>query len=132
MNKHKEANGMEDRNGKLQWVYPDCELPPPGDSLLQGHESIIVLNMNDAPASLELTLYFADREPVRLSSTMVEARRVRCYRLDNPEDMGGFVVPTETQYAVRLVSDAPVVVQYGRLDTRQSNMAYYTTMGLSV
>lgn len=123
---------MNDGNGKRQWVFPDCELPPPGDSLLQGHESIIVLNMNDAPASLDLTLFFADREPVTLSSTTVDARRVRCYRLDNPDDLGGFVVPTETQYAVRLVSDVPVVAQYGRLDTRQSNMAYYTTMGLSV
>lgn len=123
---------MDDCNGKRQWVFPDCELPPPGDSLLQGHESIIVLNMNDTPASLEFTLYFADREPVKLSTTLVDARRVRCYRLDNPDDMGGCVVPTEAQYAVRLVSDVPVVAQYGRLDTRQSNMAFYTTMGLSV
>jgi hypothetical protein len=26
------------------WVFPDAELPPPGDSLLTGHESLIVLN----------------------------------------------------------------------------------------
>lgn len=122
----------ESGNGKRQWIYPDCELPPPGDSLLQGHESIIVLNMNDAPATLEMTLYFTDREPVSLPSTEVDARRVRCYRLDNPDDLGGCAVPRETQYAVRLVSNVPVVAQYGRLDTRQPNMAFYTTMGLSV
>ncbi|BBI36537.1 sensory rhodopsin transducer [Cohnella abietis] len=123
---------MENSNGKLQWVFPDCELPPPGESLLKGHESIIVLNMNDDLASIEMTLFYSDRDPIKLAPSLVEASRVRCYRLDNPEDMGGYVVPKETQYAVKLVSNVPVVVQYGRLDTRQSDMAFYTTMGLSV
>jgi hypothetical protein len=48
--------------------------------------------------------------------------------LDHESEIG-FAVPQETQYAVRLESDVPVVVQYGRLDSRQSNLAYYTTMG---
>ncbi|MCU6709630.1 sensory rhodopsin transducer [Paenibacillus sp. J5C_2022] len=123
---------MNEHNGKLQWVFPDCELPPPGDSLLKGHESIIVLNMNNAPASIEMKLYFADREPVSLLPAIVEAERVRCFRLDHAQDMGGYVIPKETQYAVKLTSSVPVVVQYGRLDTRQQDMAFYTTMGLSV
>jgi len=123
---------MNDANGKLQWVFPDCELPPPGEFALEGHESIIVLNMNEGRANIRFTLYFADREPHEGITAAVEAARVRCFRLDRPEDLGGFVVPKETQYAVKLVSDVPVVVQYGRLDTRQTNMAFYTTMGLSV
>jgi len=123
---------MSDNNGKRQWVFPDCELPPPGDSLLKGHESIIVLNMNDSDAAIEMKLYFANRAPVSLAPAIVEAERVRCFRLDNPDDMGGYVVPKETQYAVKLISSVPVVVQYGRLDTRQTDMAFYTTMGLSV
>jgi hypothetical protein len=123
---------MNDNNGKLQWIFPDCELPPPGDSLLEGHESIIVLNMNNDKAAIEFTLYFADREPIGAISAQVEGERVRCFRLDNPDDLNGYIVPRETQYAVKLVSDVPVVVQYGRLDTRQTNMAFYTTMGLSV
>ncbi|BBI36339.1 sensory rhodopsin transducer [Cohnella abietis] len=123
---------MNDNNGKLQWVFPDCELPPAGDSLLEGHESIIVLNMNATKATVEFTLYFADQEPIGTISAEVEGERVRCFRLDNPEHLNGYIVPRETQYAVKLVSDVPVVVQYGRLDTRQTNMAFYTTMGLSV
>lgn len=122
---------MNDNKGKLQWVFPDCELPPAGDSLMEGHESIIVLNMNEAEATLEFTLYFADREPISSISARVKGNRVRCFRLDHPEDLEGYIVPRETQYAVKLVSDLPVVVQYGRLDTRQTNMAFYTTMGLS-
>ena len=48
--------------------------------------------------------------------------------MNKPEDMDGFVVPLETQYAMKIVSSCPVVIQYGRLDNRQTNLAYYTTM----
>ena len=48
--------------------------------------------------------------------------------MNNLEDMSGFAVPLETQYAMKLESSAPIVVQYGRLDNRQTNLAYYTTL----
>ena len=109
--------------GRRTWVFPDAELPPPGESLLKGHESLIVLNMNPTPAEVRLTLYFADREAVELEPRRVEGRRVRCFRLDRKEDIG-FAVPVETQYAVRVDANQPVVAQYGRLDARQANLAY--------
>jgi len=117
--------------GKRLWVFPDTELPPAGDSLLKGHESIIILNMGDRPAKVSMTLYFTDKDPVRLPALVVGAQRVRCLRMDKESDIG-FKIPLETQYAVRLLSDRPVVVQYGRLDPRQTNLAYYTTMGYCV
>jgi hypothetical protein len=30
---------------------------------------------------------------------------------------------------MKLVADGNIVVQYGRLDNRQVNLAYYTTLG---
>jgi len=36
------------------------------------------------------------------------------------------------QYALRLRSDVPTVVQLGRADVRQANLAYYTTMGYAL
>ena len=114
--------------GKKQWVYPDLELPPPGDFPLKGHESLIILNMNDSDASILITLYFTDKEPISLPALTVKARRVRCLRLDKEEEIG-IQLPRETQYALRLNADVPVVAQYGRLDTRQQNMAFYTVMG---
>ena len=45
-----------------------------------------------------------------------------------PEHMSGYVVPLETQYAMKLESSEKIVVQYGRLDNRQTNLAYYTTI----
>ncbi|QTH41112.1 hypothetical protein J4772_26675 [Cohnella sp. LGH] len=125
------GKGQGKAQGNMQWIFPDCELPPAGDSLLKGHESVIVLNLGNDEANVRFTLYFTDREPVREIEVKVEGERVRCLRLDNPDDMNGYVVPREEQYALKVESDTPVVVQYGRLDTRQDNMAFYTTMGFS-
>ena len=122
---------MEFKNGKRIWYFPDGELPLPGDEPLKGHESIIILNDNKGTANVVMTLYFEDRNPIEDIRITVLPKRVKCIRMDNPDDLGGTVVPLETQYAIKLVSDIPVVIQYGRLDTRQEKMAFYTTMGLS-
>ncbi|HOJ10826.1 MAG TPA: sensory rhodopsin transducer [Clostridiales bacterium] len=122
---------IELNNGKKIWYFPDGELPPPGDEPLKGHESIIILNDNEGTANVIMTLYFADRDPIEDIKITVTPKRVKCIRMDNPEHLGGVILPRETQYAAKLVSDIPVVIQYGRLDTRQEKMAFYTTMGLS-
>ena len=114
--------------GKKQWLVPDCELPPEGEGLLKGHESVIVVNDSGEDAEIEVKIFFEDRESVSGIRLHVGADRVRCFRMNNPEDMDGFVVPLETQYAMKIVSSCPVVIQYGRLDNRQTNLAYYTTM----
>ena len=114
--------------GKKQWLVPDCELPPEGEGLLKGHESVIVVNVWGEDAEIEVKIFFDDRESVSGIRWHVGADRVRCFRMNNPEDMDGFVVPLETQYAMKIVSSCPVVIQYGRLDNRQTNLAYYTTM----
>ena len=41
-------------------------------------------------------------------------------------------VPESAKYAIKIECDVPIVVQYGRLDVRQTNMAFYTTSGYSV
>lgn len=117
--------------GKKLWVIPDCELPPEGDGVMKGHESVIVVNDGDGDAHIAVKLFFTDREPYTDISWTVGAQRVRCFRMANREDMCGFDVPRDTQYAMKLCSDRPVVVQYGRLDNRQVNLAYYTTLGFT-
>lgn len=120
---------MKNSCGKRVWVFPDAELPPAGDFDLKGHESIIILNMSDEEAAITISLYFTDKEPVEGIKLNVGARRVRCLRMDNPDDVGGFIIPRETQYAISLNSSVPVVVQYGRLDTRDQPMSFYTNTG---
>ena len=117
--------------GKCDWIIPDCELPPPGEGELKGHESVIVVNDTNEPAKIKVSVFFVDKEPYEDIVWTVEPKRVRCFRMNNLEDMCGYAVPYETQYAMKLESSVPVVVQYGRLDNRQTNLAYYTTLGFS-
>lgn len=117
--------------GKKTWIIPDCELPKEGEGVLKGHESVIVVNDGKKDATIKVTLFFADNEPYRDIYWKVGAERVRCFRMNNTVDMCGYKVPYDTQYAMKLESDCNIVVQYGRLDNRQTNLAYYTTLGFS-
>lgn len=117
--------------GKKVWIIPDCELPPPGEGILKGHESVIIVNDSTEKAVIKVTLFFTDRDSYKDIIWEVEADRVRCFRMNNTEDMCGFEVPFETQYAMKLESNCNIVVQYGRLDNRQTNLAYYTEIGYS-
>lgn len=115
--------------GKKNWIIPDCELPEAGEGVLKGHESVIVVNDNDFAVKINVTLYFADKDCYNNIEWTVGKKRVRCFRMNNKDDMSGFVVPYDTQYAMKLEADGNIVVQYGRLDNRQTNLAYYTTLG---
>ena len=114
--------------GKKYWIIPDCELPPPGEGELLGHESVIVVNDTKKPATVKVRLYFTDKDCFEDIVWRIEPERVRCFRMNNPDDMSGYCVPLETQYAMKLSSNVKIVVQYGRLDNRQTNLAYYTTL----
>ena len=114
--------------GKKYWIIPDCELPPEGEGVLKGHESVIVVNDTNKKATIKVKIFFADKEAYDEIVWTVEPQKVRCFRMNNLDDMCGYKVPLETQYAMKLSSDQKIVVQYGRLDNRQTNLAYYTTL----
>jgi len=115
--------------GKKYWILPDCELPEAGEGILKGHESVIVVNDTENDAIIDVKLFFTDKEPYENIKWTVKAGRVKCFRMNNLEDMCGYSVPFDTQYAMKLSSSEKIVVQYGRLDNRQTNLAYYTTLG---
>lgn len=120
---------MNNTIGKRIWIFPDGELPPEGRFDLKGHESIIILNTSSQQAQVNMTLYFTDQNPWDDIEINVDPERVRCIRMDNPNDVAGKAIPRETQYSISLRSNVPVVVQYGRLDTREQPMAFYTNTG---
>jgi hypothetical protein len=120
--------GME---GSSVWLIPDGDLPPPGKGRLKGHESLMILNTNRKNARIRLDFFFEEKDPVRDIKVSVLGERVRCFRLDTPLGEKGYRVPCG-QYALRIRSDVPVVVQFGRMDVRQPNLAYYGTMAYPV
>lgn len=123
------------KTGSRIWVFPDGDIPPHGpyDPALKnehthGHESLVILNTGDEPATLVLTVYFSDREPWRIELPELGARRVVCHRTDEPLGVERRQIP-QVQYALMVESSQPVVAQLGRMDIRQPNLAYYTVMG---
>ena len=115
--------------GKKDWILPDCELPLPGEGVAKGHESVIIVNDSDVDAEINVKLFFTDKDAYEDIKWTVGAGRVRCFRTNNLDDMCGYKVPFGTQYAMKVSSSTPIVVQYGRLDNTQSNLAFYTTLG---
>lgn len=121
---------MSKGNGRCVWIFPDGDLPPAGEPglPLEGHESLVVVNTGDEEAAISIDVYFTDQEPEAGLQVTVGARRVRCFRIDQPLGDRGYRIPFG-QYALRLTSTVPVVAQLGRADVRQEKLSYYTTMG---
>ena len=116
--------------GQKVWYIPDGYLPPtsyPGS--LVSHEAVCVLNTGTEDATVRLTIYFEDREPLRDLTNRVAAERTLHIRLDKPEHTGGRRLPTAVPYAIRVESDVPIIVQHSRLDATQPALALFTTMG---
>lgn len=119
------------KGGAKTWYIPDGYLPEKtGDGKLQAHEALMILNVGTTSANVKLDFYFEDKPPVKDIPVSVSGERIRCLRLDNPEHIGGLQIPVLTQYSVRVRSDVPVIIQFGRLDTTQPNLAYYCAPSL--
>lgn len=115
--------------GRRSWAIPEGYIPTgsngPSPEMLS-HETACILNPNGRPAKVEITLYFADREPVGPYRVLVEARRTKHVRFNDLVDPEP--VPSGTDYASILVSDVPIVVQHTRLDSRQAENALLSTI----
>ncbi len=120
------------KGGSRVWYFPDGYLPEKSSSgPLESHEALMLLNTNEKEAEVLLDFYFEDKPPVKDIRIPVKKESVKTLRLDYPEHIGGVVLPRLTQYSLRVRSDVPVVVQFGRLDATQTNLAYYGSMGYS-
>ena len=119
--------------GHTCWAIPEGYIPAwsngPSPEFLS-HETACILNTSDQDAHVKFTIYFRDREPAGPYNLVVPARRTRHFRfndLNDPEE-----IPVGTDYSSVIESDVPVVVQFTRLDSRQSENALISTMAFPV
>lgn len=115
--------------GSTRWTIPEGYIPSSStgpEPEMTSHETACVLNAGDRDATVEITCYFADREPVGPYRVEVPARRTRHVRFNDLEDPEP--LPRDTDYASLLTSDVPVVVQHTRLDSRQAENALLSTI----
>lgn len=121
-------------SGKKQWYIVDGYRPSPNpdpNAVYEGHESVMLLNTNNEDAHVLINIYFEDRDPVENIEYIVPAKRIRCIRTDDSSVLGGVKLDVGVQYSLSIKSDVGIVVQYGRLDVQQSNMAYMALMAQS-
>lgn len=119
--------------GKQNWYIVDGFRPTPQPDptvVYEGHESIMILNPNDKDAHVLITVYFEDRDPKENIPYLVPAKRIRSFR-SHETDVLGFHLGVGEQYSINIKSDVGVIVQYGRLDVQQPNMAYMALMAQS-
>ena len=120
---------MENAIGQRCWVIPEGYIPPGSHGKspeFTSHGAFCVLNVGNDDAHVDLTTFYADREPVGPYRLTVPARRTRHFRFNDLRDPE--TIPLGTSYASLLRSDQPVVVQHTRLDSRQSENALMTTI----
>lgn len=115
--------------GHTRWAIPEGYIPS-GDGhqsrALESHEAACILNTGDRDAQVEITVYFAKREPVGPYRVLVPARRTLHLRFNDLWDPEP--IPRDTDYACVLVANVPVVVQHTRLDSRQPALALLSTI----
>ncbi|MDX5410531.1 MAG: sensory rhodopsin transducer [Thauera sp.] len=116
--------------GHTQWAIADGYLPlrspDETDPRTCSHETACLLNAGDADATVRLTIFFTDREPVGPYEVTVPARRTVHLRFDDLQDPEP--IPRDTDYACIIESDYPIVVQHTRLDVRSAELGVLSTL----
>lgn len=115
--------------GAKLWLIPDCYLPAESTGGMESHESTCVLNLGSKPATISLTAYFEDREPITGLRATCPPQRTVHIRINALKNGKGESIPTGAPFALRVKSDVKVVVQHTRLDTTQPALSLMTTMG---
>jgi hypothetical protein len=118
--------------GRRVWAIAEGYIPTEShgpEPEMTSHETMCVLNASDQQANIEITIFYANRDPVgpyRLTIPPRRTRHVRFNDLSDPEP-----IPRGTDFASLIESDTPIVVQHTRLDSRQAQNALMTTMAFA-
>jgi hypothetical protein len=118
--------------GAKVWAFPGGHVPlrSSGEEPRQtSRDELCVLNAGHVDVSLQLTIYYEDRDPVGPYPLKVPAQRVRHVRFNDLIDP--HAMPLDTPYAALVVADHPVVVQFTRHDTSQNANSIATTLAFA-
>lgn len=118
---------MYQARGEKLWYIPDTYIPEISSGSLTSHESVCVLNCSSEDALLRFTIFFEDRDPIEDIMHVVPARRTKHIRTSSLSKEGQ-TIPVGVPYAIEVVSDVPVIVQYSRLDATQAENALMSVM----
>ena len=118
--------------GKKEWSIVDGYRPTAlkGEAKnYRGHECILILNKNDVDAHCKIDIFFEDREPIKGIEFTARAERISTIYTHDDWFLKATGLEIMQQYSMIINSDVEVVVQYGRMDVNQDNLAYMVTLG---
>jgi hypothetical protein len=123
---------MAESIGRMRWAIAEGYIPARSNGPepeFTSHETVCILNACAVDAHVRITIFFSDREPVGPYLVNIPARRTRHIRFNDLYDPAP--IPRGTDYSSLIESDAPIVVQHTRLDSRQAENALLTTMAFA-
>jgi hypothetical protein len=117
--------------GKKLWAIAEGYIPPDGDKprWLESHEAACLLNASEMDAHVQVTVFFSDREPAGPYHVTVGARRTLHLRFNDLRDPEP--IPAGTDFSSVIESDAPIVVQHTRLDSRAGAYALLSSVAFA-
>ncbi|MEN6313026.1 MAG: sensory rhodopsin transducer [Clostridiaceae bacterium] len=118
--------------GSKVWYIPDAYWPEISNGVYPSHEAVCVLNPGNTDVSIELTLFFEDRDKMTGFKAVCKAGRTNHIRLDRLKNENGQSIPRGVPYALMVNSSSEIIAQYSRLDSTQAEMALMTTMAYPV
>ena len=114
--------------GRKRWAIAEGYIPSESsfaDRTLISHETACILNPGDQEAHVNITIFFADREPIGPYRVTVAARRTLHLRFNDLKQPA--IVPRDTDYSSVFESDVPIIVQHTRMDSRHAEVALLST-----
>ncbi len=115
--------------GRMRWAIAEGYIPAQSTGPapeMTSHETACILNASGRDAHVRITVYFADRPPAGPYEVTVPAERTLHLRFNDLKDPEP--IPLGTDFASVFESDAPIVVQHTRLDSRQAANALLSTI----
>jgi hypothetical protein len=98
----------------LTWGHIPLESEGP-EPECTSRDEIAILNASAHAASVEIEVFYADRDPVGPYRLTVQARRLRVVRFNDLIDP--LPIPLDVDFSAVVRADRPIVVQFGRYDS---------------
>lgn len=89
-------------------------------------DELSILNITKKNATVKITVFFTDAEPVGEYEIKVKPKRLRKFRINDLIDP--HALPLGVAYGAVLESDVRVIVQFSKQITAQDNLAMMGTM----
>lgn len=115
--------------GYKKWVIPAGHIPfhsTGKEPELLSQDKVAILNMNPDSVEIKMTIYYQDEEPVSGYPLEVKGQRVRKFRVNDL--INPFPVILEKEYSLVIEASEPVIVQFLRLNSGQTNLALMGSM----